>query len=144
MGAWQSWMIWPDNAIASALVLFLIALPFLYGARVPIHTVIRSTSRLIANPLRIASRWLFVSAQELRQRNQVVLLAHGREEVGKSIEREFERISKVVQRDLNGYPGAAAQAHGRDHPHRRRLPEMRRGTDTATGMDQGGGRHRQD
>ena len=104
MGAWQSWMIWPDNAIASALVLFLIALPFLYGARVPIHTVIRSTGRLIANPLRIASRWLFVSAQELRSRNQVVLLAHGREEVGKSIEREFERISKVVQRDLNGYP----------------------------------------
>ncbi len=104
MATWQSWLFWPDNALASILVLALIVLPFLYGARTPVHSTIRSISRLISNPLRITARWLFVTAQELRARNQLVLLAHGREEVGKAIEREFERIAKVVQRDLHGYP----------------------------------------
>ncbi len=104
MATWQSWLFWPDNALASILVLALIVLPFLYGARTPVHSTIRSISRLISNPLRITARWLFVTAQELRARNQMVLLAHGREEVGKAIEREFERIAKVVQRDLHGYP----------------------------------------
>ena len=104
MGTWESWMIWPDNSVASALVLFLILMPFLYGARAPVHNMLRSLTRVVANPLRIAARWLMVSAQELRSRNQVVLLAHGREEVSKAIEREFERVSKVVQRDLHGYP----------------------------------------
>ena len=104
MATWQSWLFWPDNVVASIFVLALIALPFLYGARTPVHSTIRSISRLISNPLRITARWLFVTAQELRARNQIVLLAHGREEVGKAIEREFERIAKVVQRDLHGYP----------------------------------------
>ncbi len=104
MVTWQSWLFWPDNVVASIFVLALIALPFLYGARTPVHSTIRSLSRMISNPLRITARWLFVTAQELRARNQIVLLAHGREEVGKAIEREFERIAKVVQRDLHGYP----------------------------------------
>jgi hypothetical protein len=34
----------------------------------------------------------------------VVLIAHGREEVGQLIEREFERIGTLVTRDLEGYP----------------------------------------
>ena len=104
MVTWQSWLFWPDNAVASILVLALIALPFLYGARIPVHAAIRAISRLISNPLRLMARWLFITAQELRARNQMVLLAHGREEVGQAIEREFERIAKVVQRDLHGYP----------------------------------------
>src|SRR5438045_2241999 len=29
----QFWMIWPGNAVASALILFAIAMPFLYAAR---------------------------------------------------------------------------------------------------------------
>jgi len=40
----------------------------------------------------------------MKERNSVVLLAHGREEVGQHIEREFERISALVTRDLEGYP----------------------------------------
>ena len=104
MATWQSWLFWPDNTLASVLVLALIALPFLYGARTPVHAAIRSLSRLISNPLRVTARWLLVTAQELRARNQIVLLAHGREEVGQAIEREFERIATLVNRDLQGYP----------------------------------------
>jgi hypothetical protein len=100
----MSWMIFPDNPALSALVLFLIALPFLYAARRPMHGVIRSLSRALGQPLRLGARWLMLTAQELRRRNQVVLLAHGREEVSQAIEREFERVTNLVRRDLQGYP----------------------------------------
>ena len=104
MTVWQSWMIWPDNAILSVLVLFIILMPFLYAARKPAHGLLRSISHLISNPLRLGARWLMVTAQELKQRNKIVLLAHGREEVGKLVEREFERVGVLVTRDLHGYP----------------------------------------
>src|SRR4030065_135397 len=64
----------------------------------------RSLTRAISTPLRLGARWLASGAVQLRQRNRLVLLAHGREEAMKSIEREFERVSAVVQRDLHGYP----------------------------------------
>jgi len=104
MAAWKSWMIWPDNMLLSILVLLLIVIPFLYGARRPVHSIIRAVSHLISNPMRLGARWLMLTAQELRRRNQVVLLAHGHEEAGQMIEREFERVDAVVKRDLNGYP----------------------------------------
>jgi prefoldin subunit 5 len=98
------WMIWPENPALSAVALFLIVMPFLYAARRPMQGLFRSLTRAVSNPLRLSARWLSASAVLLRQRNRMVLLAHGREEVMKSIEREFERVSAVVQRDLQGYP----------------------------------------
>lgn len=99
-----AWMIWPENPALSAVALFLIAMPFLYAARRPMQGLFRSLTRAISNPLRLGARWLSTSAAMLRQRNRMVLLSHGREEVIKSIEREFERVTAVVQRDLHGYP----------------------------------------
>jgi hypothetical protein len=98
------WMIWPDNPALSAVVLFVVAVPFLYAARKPLEGLIRAVTRALSNPLRLAARWLSAGAVELRARNRVVLLAHGREEAMKSVAREFERVSAVVQRDLQGYP----------------------------------------
>ena len=98
------WMIWPGNAALSAIALFLIAMPFLYAARKPLQGLIRALTRGAANPLRVAARWLTAGALELRSRNRQVLLAHGREEAIKSIDREFERVTTIVRRDLQGYP----------------------------------------
>lgn len=98
------WMIWPENPALSAVVLFLIAIPLLYAARRPMQGLFRAMTRALSNPLRLWARWLSSSAAALRQRNRLVLLAHGREEAMKSIEREFERVTAVVQRDLQGYP----------------------------------------
>lgn len=100
----MSWMIFPDNVVLSALVLFLIALPFLYAARKPMHGVVHSLTRALGNALRLGAHWLQRTAVELRARNKLVLLAHGREEVTQAIEREFQRVSGLVQRDLQGYP----------------------------------------
>jgi len=100
----QFWMIWPDNAILSALVLFVIAMPFLYAARKLVHDFLRSVGQMVGGPFRMGARWLFASARDMRERNKAVLIAHGREEVGQLIEREFERIGALVTRDLEGYP----------------------------------------
>jgi len=100
----NNWMIWPDNAVLSVLVLLLIAMVVLYAARVPMHAMIRSLGHGLGGPLRLAGRWLFGAAEDMKQRNKEVLLAQGRRETGQRIEREFERLSIIVKRDLQGYP----------------------------------------
>jgi hypothetical protein len=98
------WMIVPGNAALSGLVIFVIAMPFLYAARRPVHEFVRSLGHLAQGPLKLISRWLLAAANELRERNRQVLLAHGREETGGHIAREFERVAAMVSRDLEGYP----------------------------------------
>ena len=100
----QAWMVWPENFAVSALVLALVAMGFLYAARVPMHALIRSVGVALGGPLRMGARWLTGAAAEIHQRNKAVLLAHGREEVGQRVEREFERLGELVQRELKGYP----------------------------------------
>jgi hypothetical protein len=97
-------MIVPGNAALSALVWFVIAMPFLYAARKPVHEVLHAVGQLAGGPLRASSRWLLGAARDMRERNRQVLLAHGREEAGQQIAREFERVSLLVTRDLEGYP----------------------------------------
>ncbi|HKI65285.1 MAG TPA: hypothetical protein VKA16_11770 [Burkholderiales bacterium] len=100
----RMWMIWPDNAALSILVLALIAMFALYAARAPMHGLLRSASHALGGPLRLGARWLFGVAAEMRARNKAVLLAQGRRETGQRIEREFERLALLVARDLQGYP----------------------------------------
>jgi hypothetical protein len=100
----QAWMVWPDNFAVSVLVLVLLAMVFLYAARVPMHALIRSVGTAVGGPLRMGARWLAAAAAEIHQRNKAVLLAHGKQEVGQRVEREFERLGDLVQRDLKGYP----------------------------------------
>jgi hypothetical protein len=99
----KSWLLWPDNVGQSLLVLVVLGMMFLYAARRPMHELIRSLGQALGGPLRIGSRWLFAAAEEMRQRNKAVLIAHGRQEVGSRIEREFERLAALVERDLQGY-----------------------------------------
>ena len=98
------WMIVPGNPGLSALILFIIAMPFLYAARRPVHELVRAVGHLAGGPLRLASKWLLAVANEMRERNRQVLLSHGREETEQHIAREFERIGALVRRDLEGYP----------------------------------------
>ena len=100
----QFWMLWPDNPALSAFVLAVVAMVFLYAARRPMHDLIRAVGALIGGPLRLGARWLIETAREMKERNKAVLLAHGRQEAGQRIEREFERLGAVVRRDLQGYP----------------------------------------
>jgi hypothetical protein len=98
------WVIWPGNAALSALIWFVLAMPFLYAARASVHALLRSLGQLAGGPLRLAARSLLAAAGELRERNRAVLLAQGREETAERIAREFERVAALVKRDLAGYP----------------------------------------
>ncbi|HEX6155021.1 MAG TPA: hypothetical protein VFZ54_03295, partial [Burkholderiales bacterium] len=100
----QAWMIWPENPALSILVLALLGMVFLYAARRPMHDLLHAVGGLVGAPLRVGARWLAAVANAMRQRNKAVLLAHGRQEVGNRIEREFERLAATVRRDLQGYP----------------------------------------
>jgi hypothetical protein len=104
MTATQFWMLWPDNPALSAFVLALLTLGFLYAARRPVHDLLRAVGALIGGPLRLGARWMLSAAADMKERNKAVLLSHGRQETGQRLEREFERLSAVVQRDLQGYP----------------------------------------
>ncbi len=104
MSLTEAILIWPERPALSFLVLFVIAMPFLYVARDPVHVMFHRLARAIVNPLRLVSRWLSESAKKMRARNREVLFAHGTKEVRLSIEREFERVTTLVQRDLEGYP----------------------------------------
>lgn len=100
----QVWMVWPDNVALSVLILGVAGMAFLYAARKPMHELIRSLGGAVGGPLRIAARWLSAAASEINQRNKAVLLAHGRQETGQRVEREFERLGVMVTRELQGYP----------------------------------------
>src|SRR6266571_1966519 len=100
----EYWMVWPANTAVSVLFVLLVAMAFLYAARKPVHHLIGSLGFLISGPLRIGARWLLAAANDMTQRNKAVLLAHGSQEVGQRIEREFERLGAMVTRDLEGYP----------------------------------------
>ena len=100
----SSLFIWPGRPLLSLLVLLAVAIPFLYAARAPMQDFIQRLSRAISNPLRLGSRWLAQTAYRLQTRNREVLFAHGGRELKLTIDRELERVSGMVQRDLQGYP----------------------------------------
>ena len=100
----NSWLFWPDHIALSVLALFFLVTIFLYAARVPAHNVIVSVCNLAAHALRFTARWLLHTAEGLRQRNKSVLLAHGQTEVSSQIEREFERTTALVRKELAEYP----------------------------------------
>jgi hypothetical protein len=99
MSFMESLMLWPDRPAPSLLLL-----PFLYVARDPVQALVRRLARAIGNPLRLGAQWLSGAALRMRARNREVLLSNGTREVRLSIEREFERVTTLVQRDLEGYP----------------------------------------
>src|SRR2546426_5146747 len=102
--SFQSWLLWPDNVPLSMLLLIMGAMAFMYAARRPMHDLLRSLGHMVGGPLRMAARSLAAAAAEINHRNKAVLLAHGRQEVGQRVEREFERLGAIVTRDLQGYP----------------------------------------
>lgn len=104
MNDFRSWLFWPDQVALSVLALFFLVTIFLYAARTPAHNVILSACNLAGHALRFAARWLLATAEGLRQRNKSVLLAHGQAEVVSQIEREFERTTELVRKELGEYP----------------------------------------
>lgn len=76
----------------------------MYLARRPFHRCMASFSRIVRNSLRLFATSVKLAEKRLNDRNRDVLLNAGRQHAERCVEREFERISAAVQRDLEGYP----------------------------------------
>ncbi|MDO8989494.1 MAG: hypothetical protein Q7U91_07645 [Sideroxyarcus sp.] len=101
---WHSWLFWPDRVALSVLTLGILVMLFLYAARKPMHGVIHSVCHLVTQSARFLSRWLFMTAESLRLRNLSVLMSHGQESATTLIEREFERVVAIINKDLQEFP----------------------------------------
>ena len=86
------------------LILVMLLSIALYFAREPFHRAIRSLSRVVYSGMRLAARSVKISEDRLVARNREVLIAEGKENAERIIEREFERLSIAVTRDLEKYP----------------------------------------
>lgn len=96
----------PFLSVMICIVLLLVAL---YFARRPFHRSVRSFSKIIYNAMRLTACSVLQAEKKLSQRNREVLIAAGLENAERVVEREFERISTGVVRDLENYPNLHRQ-----------------------------------
>ncbi len=93
-----------SGGLAGSFAFVGVAMLALYLARAPFQKMIESASRGIADGLRFASRSLIALRTRLVARNREVLLAAGRENAARMVDREYERFAEKVRRDLGDYP----------------------------------------
>jgi hypothetical protein len=88
----------------STFIWIILILAAMYLARKPFHRCLASFSLIIRNSMRLFAASVKLAEKRLNDRNRDVLLSAGRQHAERCVEREFERISNAVQRDLEGYP----------------------------------------
>lgn len=93
-----------SNAFFFKIIAALILWVVMYLGRQPFHRSMASMGRIIYNAMRLAAASVRLAEQRLKLRNQEVLLNAGLEMAERKVEREFDRISVAVLRDMNGYP----------------------------------------
>ncbi len=91
------------SSIPVPIVLLLIFLA-MYLARKPFHRILESFGRIIYNAMRLGAASVKLAEKRLQIRNREVLMSAGLELAERKVEGEFDRLSSVVQRDLDGYP----------------------------------------
>ncbi len=83
------------------LVLLLLAM---YWARHPFHSCMSALGRIVYSAMRLAAASVKRAESRLHTHNQKVLMRAGLDLAERRVEREFERLGTVVQKDLEGYP----------------------------------------
>ncbi len=92
------------SPVISGVIWAVVAITILYIARSTVHAAIHFTGRVLHNAMRLGMRSLSKAESQLIDRNKEVLLASGREAKERVIEREFERVSASVDKDLAKFP----------------------------------------
>lgn len=100
-----SWlMVFPGNPGLSALLLLVTLVLVMYGARSPAHRGIQGIARALNQGCKLTADAIRAVQQRMTDRTREVLLSEGLEDAERQIDREFERISAAVDRDLSAYP----------------------------------------
>jgi hypothetical protein len=94
----------PNNPVLSTTILVLAVVFVATVIRRHAHQSIRGFCRVIRNGLRMLAFSFMKAEKRLAIRNREVLLAGGMDAIEREVEREFHRVEKVVERDLQGYP----------------------------------------
>ncbi len=98
-------LIWSDSpGVSLAIWIFVVVVSFYLG-RKQAHAMFKSTGRMLYSTLRLWEFGLKKLEEKASHRNKQVLLESGKKNAEKSIEREFERVNDIVQKDLSKYPG---------------------------------------
>src|SRR5690625_5687562 len=96
--------IWSDSPALSLAIWLVISITLLYAGRTYGHLLLSSTGRAIYTSLRLEATNIRQLEHRVQERNRNVPLAMGRDAAEKSIERKFQRINTLVDRDLSQYP----------------------------------------
>jgi hypothetical protein len=107
--AWSDLLSITPSPVFSVLLLLLLASVVLYFARTPARQGLLHLGNSLYRACRLAAYSLNLADRKLRQRNQEVLLEHGREAAERAVEREFERIEHSVRKELGDYPALHRQ-----------------------------------
>ena len=100
----EIFLIWSQNSAVSAVVWIVLLTLLAYFARVPMHQMINAFSEVLKSAFNQASEALKHAEKNMSDRNTQVLIAAGREAAEHLIEREFSRITTIVEDDLSKYP----------------------------------------
>jgi len=98
--------LWSDNRGLSLLIWTVLLVTALYLARSSAHQSIATVARSLRTALRMTAASLMALEQRMVKRNKQVILQAGQESTERAIEREFQRVNAIVERDLSGYPAA--------------------------------------
>lgn len=94
----------PENPALSLVVWIMALVAALYFAREHAHQALLAFGRVFSNAMRMTAHSLMLAEARVKARNREVMLASGAEQLERQIEREFDRVGRVVERDLQGYP----------------------------------------
>ena len=101
--------LWSDNPSVSLVIWSILIIFSCYLGRKQAHQVFKSTGNGLYRALRLWGFSLKQLESNVSKRNRQILLTSGAKACEKTIEREFTRITDIVQRDLSQYPALHRQ-----------------------------------
>jgi len=97
--------LWPDHPALSILVLWVGSVVFLWAAREPMLTLLRSLGQFLSEGCDALARGCDSAAQELCKRARGALLAAGRLDAQGKLGREIQRVDGAFAERLGQYSG---------------------------------------
>jgi len=94
----------PGQPVLSWILVILGIMLVLYFIRHSVHQLLNNLTRLFISNLRLASKALMNTARTMRHRNKEVLLDYGKQQAKRELERQFVRLTALVEKDLGRYP----------------------------------------
>ena len=94
----------PGQPVLSWILVLLCATLVLYFIRQSAHQLLDNLTQLLVQNLRLLSKALLNLSKQMAVRNRDVLFEHGQQQAERALERQFIRLSNLVEKDLSRYP----------------------------------------